>query len=481
VSVVCGDHLISQVYPASVPVEVFLDDIVALLDEELIRRGIPGLNAEAAYELTRVNGTRLDVTKSLDELGIEDGTTLVLTSVQYGNSFEPQYESLSTGLARLGRQLFAPVTEEVAVRTALAIIAVITVTVVGLAGYLRWHSDSVVSALTVGAIGVVLGALSLSIMRWRPKQSDLIDGMAWPAVMLIAEALGISPPGRLCAAHVFIAALACAMLTSGLTIATTRSVVAAATIITVCGIAGVVAAVRMWSPVRVEVLGMCTALATVLLLTMAPTIALWAARIRPPHFGSITGRDLFRRADGLPVDTVSPVEELSDDDASQDQTPLGATISAAAVRANRVLTGICIALSGVMPAAVGAILVPGTPAALPAAVLVGLIVVIFISRGRAFADRCQAVALVCAAAAAVCVGVCRYALSSPTGIASWLCGVGILTIFGSAGLVLALVVPDSRFTPLVRMAAEWFELLAIVAAFPLAAWISGLFTWVRMR
>jgi hypothetical protein len=53
--------------------------------------------------------------------------------------------------------------------------------------------------------------------------------------------------------------------------------------------------------------------------------------------------------------------------------------------------------------------------------------------------------------------------------------------FGAAGLVAALLVPITRFTPLVRMIAEWLEIAAIIAALPLAAWIGGLFTWVRMR
>ena len=78
VAVVCGGHLLSQVYPASVPVEMFIDDIVELLNVELRRRGLPGLDAGLGYELNRANGTRLDVTKTLDELGVEDGTTLVL-------------------------------------------------------------------------------------------------------------------------------------------------------------------------------------------------------------------------------------------------------------------------------------------------------------------------------------------------------------------------------------------------------------------
>ena len=51
---------------------------------------------------------------------------------------------------------------------------------------------------------------------------------------------------------------------------------------------------------------------------------------------------------------------------------------------------------------------PGHHRSGSAVVLAGLFVLIFISRGRAFADKRQAVALVCAAAAAGCVGVVKY-------------------------------------------------------------------------
>ena len=60
-------------------------------------------------------------------------------------------------------------------------------------------------------------------------------------------------------------------------------------------------------------------------------------------------------------------------------------------------------------------------------------------------------------------------------------GALLLAGFGAAGLVAALLVPVTRFTPLVRMIAEWLEIAAIIAALPLAAWIGGLFNWVRMR
>ena len=482
VAVICGEHLVSQVYPASVPVEVFIDNVVELLNEELKRRGVAGLDPGIGYELNRANGTRLDVTKTLDELGVEDGSTLVLVPAQEGESFEPQYESLSTGLARVGKRLFAPVTAETAAHTALAVLAMVSLAVLGLGIHTRLHTDSLIPAIVTGTVGLLLAVGAGSIWRWWPRRTDLLGGLAWLAVPLLAVGFAAAAPGGVGAAHLFIAGLATAVLTAGAVVMTQRHVTVAAVVMTLCGVGGLVAVARMWRPVPAQWLGMCTLIGLLLLLTLAPTFALWAARIRPPHFGSITGRDLFRRSDGLPVDTVSPVDEDAEDEPNPDTTPRGAVITAAAKRANSVLTGICVAAAIALPAAVWATLMPGQAKSNAAAVLAGLFVLIFISRGRAFADRRQAVALVCGAAAALCVGVIRYVLHAPADCgAALLGGARVLVAFAGAGVAAALLVPVTRFTPLVRMLAEWLELAAIVAAFPLAAWIGGLFTWVRMR
>lgn len=489
VAVVCGEHLVSQVYPASVPIEVFIDDIVELLNEELRRRGLSGLESSVGYELQRANGTRLDVTKTLDDLGVEDGATLVLVPAVVGDSFEPQYESLSTGLARVGKRLFAPVTAETAAHVALAILAMVAVVMLALALRNRMVTDALAATIVTGALGVLTLGGAGAVARWWPARLDLLSGFGWVAVPLLAVAAGSAAPGSLGAAHLFIAGLTVVVLTSGLTALTHRHVTAAAVVVTLCALGGAVALVRMWRPVPAQWLGMCVLVALLLLITMAPTAALWAARIRPPHFGSITGRDLFRRSDGLPVDAVAPVDDFAVDDADGDQaepnpdnTPRGAEIAAAAKRANSVLTGICIAAALALPAAVWATLMPGRDKATAAAVLAGLFVLIFISRARTFADRRQAVALVCGAALAVALGVAKYVLDAPAdSAAAVLWGALALAAFGFAGLLAALLVPVTRFTPLVRMLAEWLELVAIVAALPLAAWIGGLFEWVRMR
>jgi type VII secretion integral membrane protein EccD len=482
VAVVCGEHLVSQVYPASVPVEVFVDNIVELLNDELKRRGLIGLESGVGYELHKANGVRLDVTKTLDELGVEDGATLVLVPAVEGDSFEPQYESLSTGLARIGKKLFEPVTADTAAHTSLAILAMISASVLGLALRNRTASDSIIPSIVTGVLGLLtIGAAGL-VARWWPHRTGLLGGFAWIAMPLLAVSLGAGAPGHLGAAHLFIAALAAGMLTCGIAVMTRRHINVAATIVTLCGLGGVVATARMWRPVPAQWLGMCTLVILLFLLTLAPTIALWSARIRPPYFGSVTGRDLFRRSAGLPVDAVSPVDEAAEEEVSPDTTPRGTQIAAGAVRANNVLTGICVGASLTLPAAVWATLMPGQHRSGAALVLAGLFVLIFISRGRAFADKRQAIALVCGAAAAVCVGVIKYVLHEPAASAgSVLWATLILAGFGGASLVAALLVPITRFTPLVRMIAEWLEIVAIIAALPLAAWIGGLFTWVRMR
>ena len=170
VAVICGENLVSQVYPTSVPVEVFLDNIVELLSHDLKRRGAPALDSGIAYELQRANGTRLDSTKTLDELGIEDGDTLVLVPADPGESFEPQYESLSTGLARVGKRLFAPVTAQTAVATSLVILAMIAVTVVGLTVRTRLHTDWWVTTVPALVLGAALAFGGFSVLRGWPDQ-----------------------------------------------------------------------------------------------------------------------------------------------------------------------------------------------------------------------------------------------------------------------------------------------------------------------
>lgn len=154
--------------------------MVELFDADLKRKGFDGVALPAgSYELHKINGVRLDINKSLDELGVQDGDTLVLVPRVAGESFEPQYESLSTGLAAMGKwlgrdggdRMFAPVTSLTAAHTAMAIIAMAVGVVLALTLRTRTITDSPVPAAMAGGIGVLLVIGALVVWwGWRERR-----------------------------------------------------------------------------------------------------------------------------------------------------------------------------------------------------------------------------------------------------------------------------------------------------------------------
>jgi type VII secretion integral membrane protein EccD len=446
-----------------------------------------------SYELHKINGVRLDINKSLDELGVQDGDTLVLVPRVDGESFEPQYESLSTGLAAMGKwlgrdggdRMFAPVTPLTAAHTAVAVIAMAVAVVVGLTLRARTFTDGPIPAAVSGGVGALLVIATLVVRSgWRERR-DLFSGFAWLAVLSLAAAGACAPPGVLGAAHGLIGAVVVILgaIAIGVTARNRWQTAVVTAVVTVCGILAAVAAVRMFRPASAQVLAVCVLVGLLVLVRMTPLIALWVARVRPPHFGSITGRDLFARREGMPVDTVSPVSEDESEDEDNELTDItarGAAIAASARLVNAVQVGLCVGVSVVLPAAVWGVLTPGRSWAWLALVVAGLVVGIFLTQGRGFAAKYQAVALVCGASAAVCAGVVKYAVAAPKDAMTGLVWPVLAVVtFAALGLAAALLVPAMRFRPFIRLTVEWVEVLAFIVLLPAAAALGGLFTWIR--
>lgn len=488
VTIAYDTHLVSQVFPAGIPVDDFFEGMVELLDEDLKRRGFDGVALPpGSYELHKVNGVRLDIARSLDELAVQDGDTLVLVPAEDGESFEPQYESLSTALAAKGKRLgetervFAPVTGLTAARTAIAVLAMAVAVVVALTLRARTFTDNLVPAAVSGSVGLLLVMCTVVVRRGWPGRRDLFSGFGWLATVTMATAAAAAPPGPLGAPHVLIGVMVLALGGLGISVLTRSQTMVVTALVTVSGIGAAVAAARMWQPVSAQVLGIWLLVGLLVLVRLAPVIALWVARVRPPYFGSITGRDVFARRDGMPLDTVSPVgDDEDEDDELTDISARGAAIEASARLVNAVQIGICSALAAVLPFAVWMVLTPGQPRQWAAVALAGLVAGIFLMQGRGYTAKYQAIALVCGATAAVLAGVLKYALSAPGDSAGGLAWpVSVAAVFAALGLAAALLVPATKFIPFIRLAVEWIEVLAFVAVLPLAAWLGGLFAWVR--
>ncbi|BBY33740.1 type VII secretion integral membrane protein EccD [Mycolicibacter minnesotensis] len=514
VSLAYDKHLVSQVFPAGIPVEEFFEGMVELLDEDLRHHGFDGVALPpGSYELHKVNGVRLDITRSLDDLGVQDGDTLVLVPVVGGDSFEPQYESLSSALAatarRLGAQpeircqecghkadeqtvtrllnvkvdrMFAPVTALTAAHTAVGLMALAVVVLSALAVRARMFSDSWPPAAVLVGVGALLALGAAVIRRNWSARDDLFSGFGWLAVLALSCAALCAAPGALGAPHLMIGVTVLALGAIGLSVLLRAQTAVATAIVTAAGIGGAVALARMWHPVSPPVIGICTLLGLLILLRMSPTIALWVARVRPPYFGSITGRDLFARRANMPIDTVSPVtpEEDDDEDDLVDISARGAAIAASARLINAVQVGMCVAIAATLPIAVWMVLIPGGPRQRGAVALCGLVAGLFITQGRGFAGRVQAIALVGGACTAVLTGIVKYALASPGDTAAgFLWPAAAIAVFAGLGVAAGLLVPETKFVPWIRLAVEWLEVLAFIAVGVLGAWLGGLFVWVR--
>ena len=298
----------------------------------------------------------------------------------------------------------------------------------------------------------------------------------------LAGGVAMVIPGRLNASHLFVSCLATGVWSAIVTGLTRRHIELGSATGALALLGALVAGAHEWLGLGLQRLGILGLLAGLLLVTVSPNVALWLARIRPPYFGSITGRDIFHRGDGMPVDAVIPVDLRGGDEPVVDITPGAAEVTAAALRANGVLTGLCIAVAAGAPAAAWFTVTPGVSHRGAAALLVVMYAAILISRARAFGDRRQAMALALGAPAMLCALAAGFVFhatgDSPV---TFLWTASGLSLFASVAIAAALLVPGARFTPIVRTFTEWVELAAIVIAVPLAAWITGLFTWVRMR
>jgi type VII secretion integral membrane protein EccD len=147
---------------------------------------------------------------------------------------------------------------------------------------------------------------------------------------------------------------------------------------------------------------------------------------------------------------------------------------------NAVQVGVCIGVSIVLPFAVWGVLAPGRAWAWLGLLVAGLVVGIFITQGRGFAAKYQAVALVCGASAAVCAGVVKYAVAAQKDVLTGLLWPAVaIAVFAALGLAAALLVPAVRFRPFIRLFVEWVEVLAFIVLLPAAAALGGLFTWIR--
>jgi type VII secretion integral membrane protein EccD len=481
VGVIAGEGvLIGVVLDADAPIAVMIDELVEVVNGRLAELGQPALRpgGRGRWVLCLVDGTALRSSQSLTEQQVYDGRRLWLRFVADPEQRAPVIEHVTTAVATELDKHFPPIDAVTAMRVGTSFVAFGVVAVAALLARWRYGHPGWLSAGCAGLVAVAVFAAAVIIVARARSVPDrqvgdvlLVTGLA-PLGVLCAAAV----PGPLGAPHAAlgfgVAGIAAVLIVRF----TGRCLALCTALITVALAVTLVAVVRMLWVTGAVTLLTCLLLVVVLALHGAPALARWMANIRLPVFPSATGRWVFETRPDLPSTVVV---------AAGGPTTLEGPASVRDVvmrseRARAFLSGLLVGL-GVLVVVCGAGLCdPHAPRRWLPVLIVGLVAVVVLLRGRAFADRWQAITMATAAVATVAAVAIRYVVVLWTPVAL-VVGVAVLLMVPVAGLVAAVVVPRNVYTPLFRKIVEYVEYVCLIPVFPLALWLMNVYAAIRNR
>lgn len=481
VGVMAGDGVqIGTLLDADAPVSVMLDPLLKVINGRLAELDEPTLQAQGRgrWVLCLVDGTALRPGQSLTEQEVYDGDRLWLRFIEDRERRSQVIEHISTAVSVNLAKRFAPVDGPTAVRVGVTTLASGVVLASGLLAAWRYRHDTWLAAGFAAALAVlVLIAAALILVQARGvadrRVGDILlfSGMA-PLVVAAAAAV----PGPVGAAHAAlgfgvagIAALAIIRLT-GRQLATYTTVTVISLAVTFAGV------LRMLFMNGAVTLMTSIYLICVLSYQFAPSLSRWLAGLRLPVFPSATSRWVFEARPDLPTTVVTsagarPVLEGPE---SVREVVLRAE------RARSFLSGLLAGLGVLVAVCITGLCDPHSDRWWLSLLLAVLTAGFLVLRGRSFRDRWQAITVTLSGLAIVAAVVVRYVVElwTPAVVAT---GLAVLVLVPMAGLLAAVVVPNTIYSPLFRKLVEWVEYLCLMPLFPLALWLMNTYEAIRYR
>ncbi|MCU1645973.1 MAG: eccD [Nocardia sp.] len=486
VAVMVSSYQVDVVLPTKFTIETFIDDLLLVLARAIDDDSVDFTPPSGQWSLTRVGEPPMPRWRSLADHDVVDGTVLMLSVVESPEVFTPLVEDITDALALTNERHFAEFDRDTATLTGLSILGV---GAAALAAMLAWswtHSGSTLPyAVPTAFLGAIYSAAAVVAGR-RAAAARIVLGLAIAALpllfmgaaMLVPHAYG--KPGPFAAANVAagsaVVAIAAAVLLRSIRIGITPLL---ATVVLGVLAAGVALPVTYFAvSVRHAVAG--AVFAGLILLTVAPRMAVVAARIRPPdlpdpgsEIAPLTLTDIFDSESGDDEEQAYG----QTDAAGRWQSRIGVDIERRAYLAVTGLRGLIIAASVLLAAAtvfVAMAAAGGIRESVLAIAVSGLLVL----RARWHPDRVQALSLIASAATVVAgtgFGLIDAYHSVP---ARLIVGLAVAGAAG-AGCMAALRLPDRRLSPVSRRVIDLLEYALILVVPVLAFWIMGVYTAAR--
>ncbi|MBY6680678.1 type VII secretion integral membrane protein EccD [Rhodococcus sp. BP-316] len=463
ITVITGDVEVDVSVPGGVAVAATVPALTALIDERADPDPSPGPRS-----LSTMVGVPLDARLSLLDNGVRDGDVLVLHRGR--ESSPPVFDDLTEAVAVLGNGRSWARSDSVVAATVVSTAALAT------AGWTATRTSGIPAAASL-AVLALLTVVAACVCTAARVPSALSFGLRSTGCLLAFAAGTMLVPGQDAAADAvlgFALSAAASVVTSMIAGREGRATFTAVSTVSLVG--AVAAAVEALSDVPTVTIAAVTAGVCTLALTRAPRLSAARAGIRlPPVPLADAGARLDHPGhEGPPTRPSEAALVAAHESALADVD----VVAERARTAQQYLTGYTTGLS--LLASAGAIVVathdiaatvdPGRLAAAAA------IASVLCCRGRVGVDRLRCAVAVTAGVAAVLVVL---AVGASTRADLWPWWTGAAVAVGVLAILIGVVAPGRRFSPVARRAAELAELAVVVSIVPLVCLVVGAYSAAR--
>ncbi|MFD0364572.1 type VII secretion integral membrane protein EccD [Nocardia sp. GCM10030253] len=483
IAVMVSTYQVDVVVPTKFTIETFIDDLVGVLASAIDDAEIDFAPPQGQWSLARPGQLPIPRWRSLADHEIADGAVLMLSVVESVEIFTPVVEDITDALALINQREFAEFDKDTAVVVGLATLGV---GATAIAAMLAWAWTETGSLGWCGLPALFLGVLGLGAAmsaRRRNASAVICLGLALAATpllfaggaMLVPPAYG--QPGAFAAANwaagAVVAAVAAAtmMRLTGLGIATLMAV-------TVLGICVTVAALPLaYLDLSLGQVAGGTVFVALVLLNIAPRLAVVIARIRPPDLPD-PGNEVAPATltDIFDAETAREGHEQTEDNERQlRRAEVGiegrARLAVTSLRGLIAAISVLLSVATVTTAAV-------SPGGIREIVMAAAVAGVLAMRARWYPDRVQAIALISAAAVTVS-GVCFVLVTAYETPIPRLVVVLFVALAAGAGCLAAVRLPGKRLSPVTRRSIDLVEYALVLVIPVIAFWIMGVYTAMR--
>lgn len=437
----------------ALPADVAVADLLPMLLDMAKEATPDGGVRHGGWCVAKLGDNPLDPARTLASLGVVDGELLQLRR-RNENPPPPLYDDVVDAIAESNPDSFRPWTKETARRYghiagALALIAAAVALL--LAGSLT-GGGSLAVAITSGVTAIAAIAAGAVVARaYNAASTGVLIAAAGGLPMAFVSGLYIVPgpverPNLLLASVLVLifASAAIMLIGQGVTI-----FVAAATAATLSAIA-FLCATLIDHPI--QGIAAATAAASLAGLSVLPRFTIQLAK--------------------LPLPTVpGSAEDLKEDTGF----PEYAVIERRTAIAHEYMTGMIIG-SGLV-AAVAAVIAASAHTVFAPIMAVAVALVLML-RGRAYANGAQAVALLASGMVAA-AGILLGWMINATPFDRLLFVFGTFFVLGAGALVLGVIFPNQKFSPVLRRTVDVLEAILIASVLPLALAVMDLYVVMR--